>query len=146
MAWLSLPTGRIRSAARLSVAERRLALRAHVWLMLARAARPWASAWWLRRALGADTSALPVSEEAARAGRRAMTRAARTFSRTNCLDRALAGVTLLRRSGCQADLRIGVRRDDREPFGAHAWVESAAIVVVGDEAAMAFVPLDRTVR
>lgn len=41
-----------------------------------------------------------------------------------CLPRSLALQTLLRRHGIEADLRIGVRREDGE-LRAHAWIEQA---------------------
>jgi hypothetical protein len=41
-----------------------------------------------------------------------------------CLPRSLALKALLRRQGVEADLRIGVRRDDGRLL-AHAWIEQA---------------------
>jgi len=49
----------------------------------------------------------------------------------NCLSRALAAQVLLARSGHQADIRIGVAREDDGRFLAHAWVESGGDVLVG---------------
>ena len=45
-----------------------------------------------------------------------------------CLTRSLALQALLRRQGIEADLRIGVRREDGL-LHAHAWVEHAGVPV-----------------
>ena len=45
-----------------------------------------------------------------------------------CLTRSLALQALLRRQGIEADLRIGVRREDGL-LRAHAWVEHAGVPV-----------------
>lgn len=49
-----------------------------------------------------------------------------------CLARALAARVLLALSGYPSRLRIGVARDERKHFHAHAWVECEGRVVIGD--------------
>lgn len=44
--------------------------------------------------------------------------------RNGCLRQALLRLWLLAGEGGAPELVIGVRQDAREPFGAHAWVES----------------------
>lgn len=48
------------------------------------------------------------------------------YRRMTCLTRSLALQALLRRQGVEADLRIGVRREDGR-LQAHAWVEHAGV-------------------
>lgn len=64
---------------------------------------------------------------------RAVKTAGRYVPGTTCLVEAMATRVLLGRYDHPAELRIGVRREDREAgqFGAHAWVESAGEVVIG---------------
>jgi len=49
-----------------------------------------------------------------------------------CLRRAMAAAMLLNLCGARADLRIGVTRDDRNEFAAHAWIEREGKVIVGN--------------
>lgn len=75
-----------------------------------------------------------------RAVRRAGQRAARTLPGSSCLARSLVGELLLRRGGHPATLRIGVAAlpaangvgITRAELDAHAWVESAGLLVAGD--------------
>lgn len=48
-----------------------------------------------------------------------------------CLTQALAAQVLLARRGYPALLRIGVVKDERERFQAHAWVESNGKTIIG---------------
>jgi hypothetical protein len=50
-----------------------------------------------------------------------------------CLSQAIVADVLLRRSGFDSQLRIGVARGDRGALKAHAWVESDGEVVIGGE-------------
>lgn len=50
----------------------------------------------------------------------------------NCLVRALATETILRRYGYDGELRIGVDRTPGGRFRAHAWLESAGHPIIGD--------------
>ena len=48
-----------------------------------------------------------------------------------CLAQALAAQVLLARRGHPTLLRIGVVKDEKEQFQAHAWVESGGKTVIG---------------
>ena len=67
----------------------------------------------------------------AQAVRRAVDRAARTLSGSDCLPQALTAELLLRRAGLPARVSIGVASDG-QLLSAHAWVESAGFLVTGD--------------
>jgi hypothetical protein len=56
----------------------------------------------------------------------------RFVPRANCLPQALAAEALLARNGHPVELRIGVVKTERGSLRAHAWVESAGDLVVGD--------------
>jgi hypothetical protein len=51
--------------------------------------------------------------------------------RTSCLVEGVVADAVLRRRGAAAVLRLGVRRPDRVPLEAHAWVECEGEVVIG---------------
>jgi hypothetical protein len=72
---------------------------------------------------------------------RAVLRGARVVRGSRCLARALAGLLLSARRGEPARVCIGVRKDVREPFGAHAWLETPSGVTIGGEEARDFAPL-----
>ena len=58
---------------------------------------------------------------------------AKTFvPKGNCLPQALAAESLLGQSGYPVELRIGVAKRVDGGLEAHAWVESAGRLVVGD--------------
>jgi hypothetical protein len=60
--------------------------------------------------------------------------------RANCLDQSVALWWLLRLQGIDADIRIGVRKDDG--LEAHAWVEVGSVVVNDrEDVASVFAPL-----
>jgi hypothetical protein len=62
----------------------------------------------------------------------ALSTAGRAFPTVGtCLTQALAGYLLLGRKGYRTDLRIGVTRDAKGKFLAHAWLEKEGVVVVG---------------
>lgn len=65
----------------------------------------------------------------------------RLLSRNPCLPKALAALTLFRRAGVDADLFVGVAREEEGRMRAHAWVESEGRVVVGGD-----VPLEAYTR
>jgi hypothetical protein len=50
----------------------------------------------------------------------------------NCLNRALTAKVLLARHGLSTDLRIGVRRNPEGELKAHAWVEAAGGILIGN--------------
>ena len=65
--------------------------------------------------------------------------------RSTCLTRALAAHLLLARSGHESRLHIGVARDERGAFEAHAWLERNQQVILGGtrEYVNRYVALDR---
>jgi hypothetical protein len=66
----------------------------------------------------------------------------RLFPDTPCLTQAVVVHRLLRRWGWPSELRIGVRKDGRGKFGAHAWIESEGEVLIGGDAlSEGFVPM-----
>lgn len=62
---------------------------------------------------------------------RAVRRVSRYIPSASCLTQALAAKILLRRSGHEAKLRIGVAKGAAGDFQAHAWVEVAGRSVIG---------------
>jgi len=69
--------------------------------------------------------------------------AARHVPRATCLTQALAAQTWLKRRGFPADLHIGVARDSRKQFQAHAWVVSDGKVIIGGAEHENYVAFDR---
>lgn len=55
----------------------------------------------------------------------------RTLGDRPCLPEALAGRLMLSRRGYDAELHIGVRRDDQGELTAHAWLQSGTCIVIG---------------
>jgi len=60
----------------------------------------------------------------------------------NCLVRALATGILLKRYRYPSELKIGVMKPVDGRFGAHAWLESGGVVVIGDFELDRYVPLE----
>jgi hypothetical protein len=58
-----------------------------------------------------------------------------------CLTQALAAHVLIGRAGYQSDLRIGITRDDRGKFVAHAWLENNGKVLIGDIGLSNYAPM-----
>jgi hypothetical protein len=50
----------------------------------------------------------------------------------NCLLRALTAALMLRRANYESELKIGVSKPPGGEFGAHAWVEIAGKIVIGE--------------
>jgi Transglutaminase-like superfamily len=69
---------------------------------------------------------------------RAVGAVARFVPRASCLTQALAAQMLLSRAGHDSRLEIGVRKDPRERFEAHAWVVCGDRVVIGGDEAKGF--------
>jgi hypothetical protein len=86
----------------------------------------------LARLLARDGSAAASADVAVA---RAVRRAVRLVRGSRCLPQALAGFVLLARRDRPSRVRIGVRREIGEPFGAHAWLETAAGIPIGGEEA-----------
>jgi len=59
--------------------------------------------------------------------------AARYVPAANCLPQAIVAKQLLEEHGYQPVLRIGVQRPNESGLKAHAWVDIAGRVVIGDD-------------
>jgi hypothetical protein len=123
----------LRSYARLSRAERRLALRA---LSLVAAFR--VALWTLpaRRVLAAAPKPRTRPAHAGVSPDRMawlVRAAARRVPDASCLTRALAARWLLAEASLDSTLHFGHRRDERGAFAAHAWLEHEGRVLVGGE-------------
>lgn len=124
---------RLRSLAALPAGERRFALRATGTLAAVRLALwllPFGRVRALVNRLGRRPSAAPDVDDA-RAVRRAVDRGARTIPGSACLAQALTAELMLRRAGRPVRVSIGVAPDGH-PLDAHAWSESAGIIVTGE--------------
>lgn len=64
----------------------------------------------------------------------------------NCLARAVATLSILRRRGMPGELRIGVAREEGREFEAHAWVEYEGKSLIGGDEAGRFTRLRRNDR
>lgn len=71
----------------------------------------------------------------------AIRRAQRLVPHSTCLVQALAAQALLCRYGVDAQLHIGVSKNEGASFMAHAWTVSGGRVVVGGASSGAFTPL-----
>lgn len=71
----------------------------------------------------------------------AVSRAGRFVPGATCLCQALAVETLLWRRGAASNLHLGVARDDRGRFAAHAWLEMNNVLVIGGPQVGLYVPL-----
>lgn len=124
---------RLRSFAGFPPGEQWLALRALGALALVRLALWLLPFGRLRALIDRQSAMLPVAPDPAiaRAVRRAVDRAARSIPGSACLAQALTAALLLRRHGQAVRVSIGVAPDGT-PLDAHAWVESAGVLVTGD--------------
>lgn len=61
----------------------------------------------------------------------AVAAASRFVPGSTCLVQAIVGQRLLLRSGYPAEVKVGVTRDDRGAFAAHAWLVSEGHVILG---------------
>jgi hypothetical protein len=124
---------RLRSFNRFPASEQWFALRALGTLALVRLAL-WVLPFGSLRALVERLARAPLTTADpayARAVRRAVDRAERSIPGSACLAQALTAEILLRRAGQAARVSIGVAPDGT-PIDAHAWVESAGVLVTGD--------------
>jgi hypothetical protein len=135
---------RLRNFSRLAPSEQALALRAIAWLALARAGLRFIP---FNRLHGMMSGRPPSGGARAgadwpRAVRRAVMRAERSLPGSSCLAQSLVAERLLRGGGFRACLTIGVAHAHahaqaaaagRVALDAHAWVESAGMVVTGDD-------------
>jgi hypothetical protein len=60
---------------------------------------------------------------------------------SNCLVRALATQAMLARYGYPSELKIGVRKSEDGAFAAHAWLECAGAVIIGDVELDSYTPM-----
>jgi hypothetical protein len=60
---------------------------------------------------------------------------------STCLTNALAAHVLLARRGYLSNLRIGVTRDEKGAFTAHAWLEQEGAVLIGGDWSDGFTPM-----
>ncbi len=123
--------GRLGTFIRLPAADRMLAVRAAMWLVVARVALwtlPFARVQELAGRLGARRGTVGVAP-----GRVAWSveTAARSIPQATCLTQALAAQVMLSRAGEQPELHIGVATD-RGAFEAHAWLSLHGRPLVGD--------------
>ena len=124
---------RVRKLSTLPSGERALALQALgtlsavrliLWMLPFRQVRAVVDHW-------ASTATTNPNLAFAQAVRRAVDRAARTLSGSDCLPQALTAEVMLRRAGLPARVSIGVASDG-QLLTAHAWVESEDFLVTGD--------------
>jgi hypothetical protein len=91
-----------------------------------------------RRLRGAEAPADDPASELRRV-RRGLGRASRFVPGARCLAQALAGQVLLSRRGVASELRLGARREGGK-VEAHAWLEGADGVLLGDLPEAGYVP------
>jgi hypothetical protein len=124
---------KLRSYGRLSRAERRLAMKSIALVACVRLAL-----WVLPflklqaicerfRGVGRPSEHPADAQQIARAVRLA----GRYVPRATCLTQALAAQILLGWNGHEGQVHIGVARDAKNGFRAHAWVESEGKILVG---------------
>jgi hypothetical protein len=124
--------GRLTRGLRLDHGEKRAALEALGWLVLAQLALLLLPYRTIRRrveALRPRSAAAPLTPEACG---RAIARASVLFPVARCLAQAIAADCMLRRAGRETHLRLGVGFDDEHVFRAHAWLESGGTIVTGN--------------
>ncbi|MEO6237553.1 MAG: lasso peptide biosynthesis B2 protein [Vicinamibacterales bacterium] len=124
-----------RDAARLPASDRRLAMRAVLWLAAVRIAILCCPYPLVRRMLDRVPSRhSPAAGAGAADCARAIKRSARVLPSSTCLSQALAGAALLRREGRSSVLNLHVGFDDGHRFEAHASLVAEGIIVAGDGA------------
>lgn len=70
--------------------------------------------------------------------------AAPCIPRATCLTQALAAQSLLKSRGIPAELRIGVAKDERGQFQAHAWISIDDRIIIGEAGHENYVPFGST--
>ena len=63
----------------------------------------------------------------------AVSKVSRLVPAASCLTQALSVRRMLERRRVGCTLKLGVKRDERGVFCAHAWIEHAGRVVIGDQ-------------
>ncbi len=118
--------------------EQRLAVRAIWWVLITRVLLRLFSFTRVRGlTVGRANVRVAAQNDWPRAVRRAVIRASRSVPGTACLAQSLVAERLLRAGGHPALLSIGVADPvagtARKSLDAHAWVESAGVLVTGDD-------------
>jgi hypothetical protein len=85
----------------------------------------------LRRWLAATTALQAASDDVAQRIAWGVVNAARIVPGATCLTQAFAAQLLLAHAGYRSQMRIGVAKDERGQFIAHAWLISNERVVIG---------------
>ena len=67
--------------------------------------------------------------------------ASRYIPRASCLTQSVAAKILLQRAGYAAALHIGVAKDEKGQFQAHAWVENGGRILIGECQLEQYAPL-----
>lgn len=136
---------RLRKFLALGPSDRRLLLRAALWLGLVRAGLwvlPFQNLLDRLMSLGPGReSSSPALGAADRIGWAVLAASRYVPGTRSCLPRALAATALLRGAGLPARLRVGVTKGDGGRTEAHAWVESGGRVIVGAEELERYVPI-----
>ena len=91
--------------------------------------------WMLRPAVGRDRQTATVDLQRALY---LFNLAAHFVPRTTCLVKATAGRRFFARLGFRCRLCIGTRRDEKNRFEAHAWLEREGKAFIGDEVSSGF--------
>lgn len=85
---------------------------------------------------------LPATEDEQQRTVWAVRTAARAIPAVStCLTNALAAHVLLARRGYVSNLRIGVTRDEKGEFTAHAWLEQEGAILIGGDWSDGFTPM-----
>lgn len=71
----------------------------------------------------------------------ALSRGARLVPTATCLTQALSMQVLLGRAGYPSRLYLGVKKNDKNGFEAHAWVECGDCIVIGGDSSHDWTPL-----
>jgi Transglutaminase-like superfamily len=85
----------------------------------------------LRRWLATAAASQAASDDVAQRIAWGVVNAARIVPGATCLSQAFAAQLMLARAGYRSQMRIGVAKDERGQFIAHAWLISNDRVVVG---------------
>ena len=132
---------RLQQFLRLDAADKKLF--AQVWLRLLQVRiKLWTSTYketrsWLEKRASVG-SPVKSDQQHAETIARFVSAASRFVPEASCLTQALAGESLLRGSGLEPSLHIGVKKDNNDLFEAHAWLELGEIKLIGGPASSEF--------
>lgn len=139
----------VRSWRRLPSRRRRLivpALLVLVCVRLALSLLPYRTRMRCLEALRRHTSRMTPGDATPEDVARVVARVSAVVPLASCLTQALATCLLLRPDEKTARLRIGVRHGEAGGLQAHAWIETDAGVLLGDDELEAYAPLTRRER